>query len=234
MEELKIGDRIPAFSLPATGDKTVAAKDHAGRNLVLFFYPRDDTSGCTKEAVGFSEALAEFEASNTTVLGVSKDSIASHEKFAAKHGLTVPLLSDENGNLCELVGCWSEKKMYGRSFMGIVRTTVLADASGTVRQIFQNPGTDWVEGVYKFPLPDDAAVDQLVMKVGERVIEGEIQEKAEARKAYTKAVESGKAGTVLAAALLGVLFIYVVGFLPVAAMHSYAHDTRHSVTAPCH
>lgn len=137
MDELKIGDRIPEFSLPATSDKTISSKDVAGRNLVLFFYPRDDTSGCTKEAIGFSQAKADFDAANTTVLGVSKDSIASHEKFAAKHDLSVDLLSDEAGHLCEDVGCWAEKKMYGRSFMGIVRTTILADGTGTIRQIWR-------------------------------------------------------------------------------------------------
>lgn len=136
MDQLTIGATLPQFSLPATGDTTISTADLAGKNVVLFFYPRDDTSGCTKEAIGFSHAKADFDALNTVVLGVSKDSLKSHEKFAAKHALTVPLLSDEDGTLCEDVGCWAEKKMYGRSFMGIVRTTVLADTTGVVRQIW--------------------------------------------------------------------------------------------------
>lgn len=134
MTELKIGDKAPDFTLPATGDTTVSLADYVGRNLVLFFYPRDNTSGCTKEAIGFSAAMPEMDAA---VLGVSKDSIASHEKFAARHALAVPLASDADSDLCERVGCWVEKNMYGRKFMGIERTTLLIGPDGSIRQIWR-------------------------------------------------------------------------------------------------
>ena len=128
------GDHAPDFTLPRDGGETVTLSDLRGSKVVLFFYPRDDTSGCTKESIGFSEHLAAFEAAGAQVLGLSKDSVKSHDKFVAKHGLTVPLLSDEHGQTCEDYGTWKEKKMYGKTFMGIERTTVLIDANGIVAQ----------------------------------------------------------------------------------------------------
>ena len=128
------GDNAPDFTLPRDGGETVTLSDLRGSKVVLFFYPRDDTSGCTKESIGFSEHLAAFEAAGAQVLGLSKDSVKSHDKFVAKHGLTVPLLSDEHGQTCEDYGTWKEKKMYGKTFMGIERTTVLIDADGIVAQ----------------------------------------------------------------------------------------------------
>ncbi len=128
------GDNAPDFTLPRDGGETVTLSDLRGSKVVLFFYPRDDTSGCTKESIGFSEHLAAFEAAGAQVLGLSKDSVKSHDKFVAKHGLTVPLLSDEHGQTCEDYGTWKEKKMYGKTFMGIERTTVLIDANGIVAQ----------------------------------------------------------------------------------------------------
>ena len=122
----------PDFTLPATGDRDVTLSSLRPAPVVLFFYPRDNTSGCTKEAIGFSHLLPEFEAAGAQVFGVSKDSLKSHDKFAEKQSLTVPLLSDENGSVCEDYGVWAEKKMYGKTFMGIVRGTVLIGGDGKI------------------------------------------------------------------------------------------------------
>lgn len=126
-----IGTKVPNITLPRDGSTDISLGNISGA-MVLFFYPRDDTSGCTKESIGFSEQKAAFDAANVTVFGVSKDSVKSHDKFVAKHNLTVPLLSDENGDLCEQMGVWKEKSMYGKKFMGIERSTFLIDASGTI------------------------------------------------------------------------------------------------------
>lgn len=123
------GDPAPDFTLPVTGGGTKRLSDYDGRNLVLFLYPRDDTSGCTREAREFSAAQADFGHCRTDILGLSKDSIASHEKFIAKHDLTVPLASDAETDLCERIGAWIEKSMYGRKFWGIQRTTLLIDST---------------------------------------------------------------------------------------------------------
>lgn len=131
------GDTAPAFSLPKNGGENVTLDDFKGQKVVLFFYPRDDTSGCTKEAIGFSEELDAFTAAGAVVLGVSKDSIASHDKFVAKHNLTTPLVSDENGSMCEDYGVWKEKSMYGKKFMGIERSTFLIDSDGKIAQVWR-------------------------------------------------------------------------------------------------
>ena len=117
----------PDFTLPRDGGDSVTLSGLRPRAVVLFFYPRDDTSGCTKEAVAFSGLQAEFEAAGAVVMGISKDSIASHDKFRDKHGLTVPLLSDAENEVCEAFGVWKEKSMYGKKFMGIERSTFLID-----------------------------------------------------------------------------------------------------------
>jgi len=132
-----VSDTAPEFTLPRDGGETVTLSASRGSAVVLFFYPRDDTSGCTKESIEFSEALQEFAAAGAQVFGISGDSVASHDKFAAKHGLTVPLLSDADGEVCEAYGVWKEKKMYGRTFMGIERTTILIDAAGKIAQIWR-------------------------------------------------------------------------------------------------
>ena len=131
-----VNDTAPDFSLPRDGGGTVSLSDFSGQKLVLFFYPRDDTSGCTKESIGFSEAKDDFAAAGAAVLGISKDSVASHDKFVAKRGLTVPLLSDENGTMCEDYGVWKEKSMYGKTYMGIERTTFLIDGSGKIVKVW--------------------------------------------------------------------------------------------------
>lgn len=137
MTQLAIGDKAPAISLPRNGGAIVNLSDFAGKKVVLYFYPRDDTSGCTKEAIGFSNSLDDFAALDTMILGVSKDSVKKHDKFAAKHDLRITLLSDEHGDVCERYGTWVEKKMYGRTYMGIERATYLIDADGKIAQIWR-------------------------------------------------------------------------------------------------
>jgi thioredoxin-dependent peroxiredoxin len=131
------GDAAPAITLPRDGGETVSLGDFAGRKVVLYFYPKDDTSGCTKQAVGFSERAADFEAAGAVVIGVSKDSVASHDKFRAKHGLGVILLSDEGSDVCERYGVWAEKSMYGKTYMGIERSTFLIDGSGRIARVWR-------------------------------------------------------------------------------------------------
>ncbi|MFK7746300.1 MAG: thioredoxin-dependent thiol peroxidase [Roseobacter sp.] len=133
---LEISKPAPDFTLPSTGGDDVTLSDLKGKAVVVFFYPRDDTPGCTKESIGFSESRAEFEAAGAAVFGISKDSMASHEKFAAKRDLTVPLLSDENATVCEDYGVWKEKNMYGKKYMGIERTTFLIAPDGTIAKIW--------------------------------------------------------------------------------------------------
>ncbi len=134
---LKVGDPAPDFSLPTDGGGQVALKDLRGKKVVLYFYPKDDTSGCTKEACAFRDAQPDFSAANAVVLGVSKDGVASHEKFKTKHDLPFTLLSDEDGKVCEAYGVWVEKSMYGRKFMGIERATFLIDEEGVIREIWR-------------------------------------------------------------------------------------------------
>lgn len=122
----------PDFTLPRDGGDIVSLSGLRGQPVVLFFYPRDNTPGCTTESIEFSQTLQEFADSDTLVFGISKDSVASHEKFVSKRDLTVPLLSDENGTTCEDYGVWREKKMYGKVFMGIERSTFLITAEGKI------------------------------------------------------------------------------------------------------
>ncbi len=122
----------PDFTLPTSATATVTLSTLRGGPVVLFFYPRDNTPGCTTESIAFSQLLPEFEALGAKVFGISKDDLASHDKFTTKQNLTVPLLSDENGTVCEEYGVWAEKNMYGKKFMGIVRGTVLIDSVGQV------------------------------------------------------------------------------------------------------
>ncbi|ETX29094.1 peroxiredoxin [Roseivivax isoporae] len=133
---LDIADTAPDFTLPSTGGADVTLSDLKPSKVVLFFYPRDDTSGCTKENEAFSSLLGEFEAAGVKVYGISKDSLESHEKFMAKKSLTVPLLSDENSDVCERYGVWKEKSMYGKKFMGIERATVLIDGEGRIARVW--------------------------------------------------------------------------------------------------
>ncbi|MCY4499658.1 MAG: thioredoxin-dependent thiol peroxidase [Rhodospirillaceae bacterium] len=131
------GDRAPDFSLPSDDGTSIALKDFRGKNVVLYFYPKDDTSGCTKEAIGFTEALKDFATLDAVVLGASRDSVAKHQKFKDKHDLGVTLISDEEGSLCSDYGVWVEKSMYGRTYMGIERATFLIDKSGKVKRVWR-------------------------------------------------------------------------------------------------
>ena len=129
-----IGKKAPAFSLPATGEQTIALKDLKGKNLVLYFYPKDSTPGCTTEGQNFRDLHAEFQQLNTEILGVSRDSIKRHENFKAKQAFPFELLSDEEELLCDLFDVIKEKKLYGKTYMGIERSTFLIDAKGVLRQ----------------------------------------------------------------------------------------------------
>ena len=132
------GKKAPAFSLPASTGGKVALSDYVGKRLVLYFYPKDSTPGCTTEAHDFQAAESRLSALSAAVLGVSKDSLASHQKFSEKCGLGFPLLSDPDGAVIEKYGAWGEKNLYGKKSMGIVRTTVVIDERGVVRKIFRN------------------------------------------------------------------------------------------------
>jgi peroxiredoxin Q/BCP len=129
-----IGQQAPDFALPANGDQTVSLSQFRGRAVVLYFYPKDDTSGCTREALDFTAETDAFAAAGAVVIGVSKDSVAKHEKFIAKHGLGVTLVSDADGELCARYGTWVEKSMYGRKYMGVERATFLIGPDGALRR----------------------------------------------------------------------------------------------------
>lgn len=137
MSEIKIGDAAPGFTLPTDGGGEVSLSEFKGQKLVIYFYPKDDTPGCTRESQGFRDHLSGFEALNTAVLGISKDSVARHDKFKAKYDLNFPLGSDENGDVCERYGVWVEKSMYGKKYMGIERATFLIDEAGKIAQIWR-------------------------------------------------------------------------------------------------
>lgn len=134
---LDTGDIAPAFSLPRDGGGMVSLADFAGKPVIVYFYPRDDTPGCTTEAVGFSAEAEAFAAAGATVIGISKDSVKSHDKFRDKHGLGVILASDEADDVCERYGVWGEKSMYGKTFMGIERTTFLIAADGRIARVWR-------------------------------------------------------------------------------------------------
>jgi peroxiredoxin len=133
---VETGQPAPDFSMPTDGGGQITLADLRGKTVVLYFYPKDDTSGCTKEAIAFKEALADFEAAGAVIVGVSKDPVTKHDTFKAKHGLPFTLASDADGDVCERYGVWKEKSMYGKTYMGIERTTVLIDGAGVVRQVW--------------------------------------------------------------------------------------------------
>ena len=127
------GEKAPDFTLPTDGAGSVTLSELAGKKVVLYFYPKDDTSGCTAEACGFRDAFPDYGGIGAVVIGISKDSVASHDKFKKKHGLPFILASDTGGEVCEKYGVWVEKSMYGRKYMGIDRSTFLIDKDGVVR-----------------------------------------------------------------------------------------------------
>jgi peroxiredoxin Q/BCP len=134
---LQPGSPAPAFDLPTDGGGHIRLADLKGQRVILYFYPKDDTTGCTREAIDFTAAAKTFKKKGAVVVGVSKDSVKAHDKFKAKHQLDVILASDEDGKIVERYGAWVQKSMYGRTYMGIDRSTFLIDGSGVIRQIWR-------------------------------------------------------------------------------------------------
>ena len=136
MNELKIGDEAPDFELEGDGDKPIKLDDYKGQSVVLYFYPKDDTPGCTKEATQFTEMKDEFDAQNCAIIGISKDTAQKHDKFIAKHDLKVRLGADTEGEVVEKYGVWVEKNMYGKKYMGIQRATFLIGPDQKIQHIW--------------------------------------------------------------------------------------------------
>jgi peroxiredoxin Q/BCP len=134
---VELGKKAPDFTLPTDGGGNLTLSQLRGKKVVLYFYPKDDTSGCTAEACGFRDSAPDYGGADAVVIGVSKDSAASHDKFKKKHGLPFVLASDTGGQVCEKYGVWVEKSMYGRKYMGIERATYLIDKEGVVRGIWR-------------------------------------------------------------------------------------------------
>ena len=134
---VEVGDKAPDFTLPNGDGGKTSLKALKGKTVVLYFYPRDDTSGCTAEACAFRDALPDFSKVKAVIVGISRDSVASHEKFKAKFDLPFPLASDEDGKVCQAYGVWVEKSMYGKKYMGIERSTFLIDAKGVIRNVWR-------------------------------------------------------------------------------------------------
>ena len=134
---LEPGSKAPNFDLPTNGEGRARLKDYAGQSLILYFYPKDDTSGCTKQAIAFTEYQDKLNAAGIQILGVSKDSPKSHDKFVAKHSLGITLASDESLEMCQAYGVWVEKKLYGRTYMGIERSTFLIGPDGKIKNIWR-------------------------------------------------------------------------------------------------
>ncbi|HLI10626.1 MAG TPA: thioredoxin-dependent thiol peroxidase [Alphaproteobacteria bacterium] len=134
---LKIGDPAPDFTKPADGGGAFTLSKLKGKPVILYFYPKDDTSGCTKEACGFRDSFPDFSKAGAAVVGISRDNVASHDRFKAKHALPFTLVSDEDGAVCQAYGTWVEKSMYGRKYMGIERATFLIDKEGKLRGIWR-------------------------------------------------------------------------------------------------
>jgi len=133
---VELGNKAPDFTLPTDGAGTVTLSKLNGKKVVLYFYPKDDTSGCTAEACGFRDSFPDYGGTGAMVIGISKDSVASHDKFKKKHGLPFILASDTGGDVCEKYGVWVEKSMYGRKYMSIERATFLLDGKGVVRGVW--------------------------------------------------------------------------------------------------
>lgn len=139
---VEVGKKAPDFSLLNQDDEKVSLKDFIGQKVVLYFYPKDDTSGCTKEACSFSDDLPKFSKMDAVILGVSPDSVKSHKKFAEKYKLKFDLLADEEKKVVEKYGVWKEKSMYGRKYMGVERTTFIIDEKGKIKKIFNKVKVD--------------------------------------------------------------------------------------------
>lgn len=134
---LEIGSKAPAFTLPRDGEGSVSLSDFKGKWVIIYFYPKDLTSGCTKQAITFTEMADEFNRANAVILGISPDSVASHNKFKTKHDLDIILLADEQKQAISAYDVWKEKKMYGRSYMGVERSTFLVDSKGIIKALWR-------------------------------------------------------------------------------------------------
>ncbi len=139
---LNVGDKAPAFDMAASNDSRVSLEGLSGKNIVLYFYPKDDTPGCTIEAKDFRDMIKDFDKANTVIIGVSKDSVKSHDKFKEKYCLPFTLGADEDGSVCEAYGVWVEKSMYGKKYMGIQRATFLIDGKGVLRNVWPKVSVD--------------------------------------------------------------------------------------------
>ena len=139
---IKVGNPVPDFTLPTDGGKKISLKDLKGKNVVLYFYPKDDTPGCTREACAFRDNLPKFTSSDATVIGVSRDSGESHDQFKAKYQLPFTLASDADGKLSEAFGAWGERERDGKKTMGMIRSTFLIDKKGVVRKEWRNVNVD--------------------------------------------------------------------------------------------
>jgi len=139
---LKVGIKAPAFSLLNQNGEKISLKDYLGKKIVLYFYPKDNTSGCTKEACNFRDAFPKFKKTDAIILGISPDSVDSHKKFAEKYQLNFNLLADEEKKVVQLYGVWKEKSMYGRKYMGVERTTFIIDEKGRIKNIFTKVKVD--------------------------------------------------------------------------------------------
>jgi peroxiredoxin Q/BCP len=149
---LKAGDKAPDFLATRDDGEKVSLKDFRGKKVILYFYPKDDTPGCTREACDFRDSITRFKKKDVVVLGISPDSIESHKKFKTKFDLPFPLLADEDHKIAEAYGAWGEKSMYGKKFMGIIRSTFLIDEKGKIAEVFEKVNVD-------------GHVDQLLVKV---------------------------------------------------------------------
>jgi len=135
---VKVGDKAPDFTLPSDGGGKVSLKSLKGKTVVLYFYPKDDTPGCTTEACSFRDAMPDFRKADAVIIGISKDSVARHDRFRTKYNLPFALASDEDGEIVEAYGSWVEKSLYGKKYMGIDRSTFLIDGKGVIRNIWRN------------------------------------------------------------------------------------------------
>jgi len=142
MPSLKIGDQAPEFTLPSSEGKEVSLKDFRGKKIVLYFYPKDDTPGCTKEACSFRDNLSRVKKKGAIVIGISSDSVNSHKKFSEKYDLPFPLLSDETKGVLKSYGVWKKKSFMGKQYMGIERTTFIIDENGKIKKIFNKVKVD--------------------------------------------------------------------------------------------
>jgi thioredoxin-dependent peroxiredoxin len=139
---LEVGKKAPDFSLYNQDEKKISLKDYLGKKVILYFYPKDDTSGCTKEACSFRDNIPKFSKADAVILGISPDSVKSHKKFSEKYKLPFNLLADEEKNVIEKYGVWKEKSMYGRKYMGVERTTFIIDEKGKIKKIFNKVKVD--------------------------------------------------------------------------------------------